>query len=92
MLTLALNQADEAAVHIKRRHHQFFQAGITGQASERIENDGYFLGQFWFAGEQTKVGINARSAWVIVASAQLDIAPELVCVTTNNEQCLGMRF
>ena len=79
-------------MHIKRRHHQLFQAGIASEAGEGIENGGYFLRQFRFAGEQTKIGVNPRGPRVIVASAQVDIAPELVCITANDEQRLGMRF
>ena len=92
VVTLALNQSDETAVHIKRRDHQFFQSWITGQASERIEDDCHFLRQFRFAGEQTKVGVNARGARVIVASAEVHVAPELVCIAANDQQRLAMRF
>ena len=92
MVALALNQSDKAAVHIKRRHHQFFQAGIAGEASQCVENDCYFLGQFRFTGEQTKIRVDPGGARVIIAGAQVDVAPELIRVAANDQQCLAMRF
>jgi hypothetical protein len=69
VVALPLDQSDQAAMHIKWRDHQFFESWITGQTGEGVENDCYFLRQFGFAGEQTKVGVNARSARVIVTGA-----------------------
>jgi hypothetical protein len=69
MIALPFNQLDKTAVHIKWRHHYFFESRITGQTGKGVENGCYFLRQFRFAGEQTKVGVNARGARVIVASA-----------------------
>ena len=36
---------DEPAVHVERRDHQFFQAGITGKTGERVEHGRHFLRQ-----------------------------------------------
>src|SRR4030095_4073506 len=69
VVAFPLNQLDKPAMHIKRRDHQFLESRITCQASESVEDSRYFLRQLGFAGEQTKVGVNARSARVIVARA-----------------------
>ena len=92
MIALALNQSDQTAVHIKRRDDYFFQSWITGQAGEGIEDDRYFLRQFRFAREKTKVGVNARGARMIIARAEVNVVPELVCVAANDQQRFAMRF
>ena len=79
-------------MHIKRGDHQFLQTRITSEAGESVENNCYFLGQFRFAGEQTEVGVNARGARVIITSAQVNVAPKLICVTANDQQRLAMCF
>ena len=77
-------------MHVERRHHQFFQAGITSQACERVEHGCHFLGQLRFAGEQTEVGINAGSTRVIIARAEMDIVPEAIGVAPDDEERFAM--
>ena len=79
-------------MQIEGRDHQFFQAGITGQARKCIKYCCDFLRQFRFAREQTEVGVNARRTRMIIARAELDVTPELVRIAANNEQRLAMGF
>ena len=38
-IAFALDHFDQALAEIERRDQQFFQAGITGEPGERVEND-----------------------------------------------------
>src|SRR6266705_2733265 len=91
-LELALDQSDQPAMHVERRDHQFFQARITSEAGESVENSCHLAGQFRFAREQTEIGVNARGTGMIIPSAELDVAPELVRIAANDEQRLAMRL
>ena len=46
MVAFAFDHSDEAVLQVEGRHQQFFQAGITGQTGEGVEDDGDFLGDF----------------------------------------------
>src|SRR4029453_18464016 len=84
------DQLDEPAVHVERRDHQLFQPRITGKAGKRIENGRHFFAQLRFTGEQTEIGVYARRPRVIISSAQMDVTPELVGVTSNDQHRLAM--
>src|SRR5437667_3785679 len=92
VVALALDQCNESAMHVERRDHQFFQARIASKAGESIENSCHFLAQLRLAREQTEVGVNSRCARMIVACAELDVAPELVGIAANDEQRFAMRL
>ena len=92
VVALPLDQFDEPTVHVERRDHQFFQSRITGEAGKRIENGRHFFAQLRFTGEQTEIGVNARGPRVIISRAEMDVTPELVGVTPNDQQRLAMRL
>ena len=44
VVPLTFDQGDEPFLHIERRYHEFFQARITGEPGQRVENDCDLLG------------------------------------------------
>src|SRR4029077_6236152 len=92
VIALPLDQFHEPAVHVEWRDQQFFQSRITSEAGERIENGREFLAQLRFAGEQTEIRVNARRPRVIISRAEMDVTPELVGVTPNDQHRLTMCF
>ena len=92
VISLALDQLDETAVHVERCDHQFLQARITGETRKRVENSCHLLGQLRFAAKQTPVGVNAGSARVIIACAEMDIMPKSIGIAPDDEQCFAVRL
>ena len=92
VISLALDAFDEPALHVKRRDHQFFQAGITSKTGERVKHGCHFLGQLGFAGEQAEIGINARRPRMIIPRSEMDIMTESVRIASDDEQHFAMRF
>ena len=78
VIAFAFDHSDEAVLQVEGRDEQFFQAGITGQAGEGVEDDRDFLGDFRIGREQAEVGVNARGARMVIARAEVDILPEPV--------------
>ena len=92
MITLTLDQSDQALLHVEWRDHQLLQARITGETGQGVENDRDLFGQLRIAAQQTEVGINARRALMIIAGAEMNVTPDLVGIAPDDEQQFAMRF
>ena len=92
MVAFAFDHSDDAFLQIKRRDQQFFQAGITGEAGEGVEDDRDFLGDLRVGREQTEVGVNARGARMVIARAEMHILPEPIGIAADDEERFAMCF
>ena len=92
MITLTLDQTDQALLQIEGRDHQLFQTRITRESSERVENDGDFVGQLRLGREKAEISINACRARMIIPSPEMHVMPEPIRVAPHDEERFAMRF
>ena len=92
VIALALDQTDQARLHVERRDHQFFQPGITGQAGQRVENAGHFVGQLRLGREKTEIGVSAGGARMIIAGAEMHVMTKPIGIAPDDQQRFAMRL
>ena len=73
---LALDQPQEPPPQAGRRHHQLLQARRIGVAGQRVEERGRVLGDRLRRRHQAEVGVDARGPLVVVAGAEVHVAPQ----------------
>ena len=90
VIAFAFDLSDQSLLQIEWRDQQLFQAGITGQARERVENDRHFFRDFRSGGQQAEVGINASGARMVIARAEMDVLAEPIGIASHHEQRLAV--
>src|SRR5712691_2140243 len=92
MVSFALDQSDQPFLHIERRDHQLLQTGISGEAGERVKHDADFLSQLRFGGEETPIGIGARSPRIVISRAEMDIMANAIGIAADDQKHFAMRL
>ena len=73
---LAIDQLEEPAAQAGRRHHQLLQARRIRIAGQRVEERRRVLGDRLRRRHQPEVGVDARRPLVVVAGAEVHVAPQ----------------
>ena len=85
MIAFPFDQLNQSGAEIKRRDHHFLQSGITSKTGQRVENDCNFVRQLRCGREQAEVRVNARSAMVIIARAEVNVLPQAIRIAAHNQ-------
>ncbi len=92
MVGFASNLEDHGVVHAERRLHEFLELRGLGQAGELQEQLVHVLPDLIVAGEQAVVGVGTRGPWMIVAGAQVAVAPDSARLAPHDHGQLGVRL
>ena len=90
MVSLPFDHSDEPFFQIEWSNQKLFQARVTGQSRERVEDNRDFLGDFRIGREEAEICVNARGPRMIIAGAEMDILPEPVGIPPNDQECLAV--
>jgi len=74
MIDFAADKPEETLCHRQRRDEQGAVVVDFGMRGEVVEDHVHALGDLRIAGEQAKVGIEARGDGVVVAGAEMAVA------------------
>ena len=87
-----VDEFQEVVVHLERRDEQLFDAFEFGEAGEGVEELRDFLAQIGVGGEETKVGVKAGGAGVIISSAKMEIMAQAVFIAADDHEHFAVGF
>ena len=90
MTDFALDVAQQEIVQVKRRLHQFAQIGRTTQTGELHEQCLDVFAKSRTRGQQREIRIAPGRALVVVAGAQVHVAPHLAVLAADDQHHLGV--
>ena len=92
MLDLAFEQCFEAVAQVDRPDEELLVVAGAREAGEEVEELGRVLADDLVAGEQVEVGVEARGHHVVVAGAEVHVAPDAVAFAAHHHADLGVRL
>ncbi len=87
---LPLDQLEQPRAQVTRRHHQLVVAVAAAVAGEVVEQPGHVGADVDVAREDAEVLVQPGGLGVVVARADVAVAPELVAVVAHDEHALGV--
>ena len=85
---LALDQLQEARAERDRRHEEAPELALAREAGQDVEQVGDVRAELRAAGEQPEVHVQAGRPRVVVAGADVDVAPEAAAFAPHDERDL----
>ena len=92
VLGLAIDHREHLAAQRHRRDQQILVVGDLRKAGERVEELRHVGAEFAAAREEAQIGVEARGLLVVVAGAEVHVAPNAVFFLPHDHQRLGVHF
>src|SRR5918998_350793 len=92
LLGLLLDAAHDALAQGHGGDEELLVLLVLGVAGEVVEEVGAVLGQLLVVGEVGEVRVDAGGAGVVVAGAEVEVAPQAVPLAADHEADLGVRL
>ena len=89
---LAPDPFEDGAVHVLRRRHEARVARLAREARQGVEEVRRVLAELRAARHEAEIRVDARRRFVVVAGAEVHVAPDLVLLAADDERDLAVRL
>jgi peroxiredoxin Q/BCP len=87
---LAVDEFEHALVEVVRGDEEFLRTLEAADAGEHVEEVGGVFAELGACGEEGEVGVELGGGGIVVAGAEVEVAPDLVFIAADDEGHLGV--